>query len=67
MLVKDHFKRISWEELFEYDINSCTEIEEPPRSKSPFMKKQFNSLNSANICDENILQAANNYSTKNFQ
>ena len=21
MLVKDHFKRISWEELFEYDLN----------------------------------------------
>lgn len=24
MLVKDHFKRISWEELFEYDLNPTT-------------------------------------------
>jgi len=45
MLVKDHFKRISWEELFDYDLNPTpVEIEEPLRSRSPFMKKQFNSV-----------------------
>jgi len=26
MLVKDHFKRISWEELFEYELNSSNEL-----------------------------------------
>jgi|JI6StandDraft_1071083.scaffolds.fasta_scaffold01890_5 serine/threonine protein kinase len=26
MLVKDHFKRISWDELFEYELNSNNEL-----------------------------------------
>lgn len=31
MLVKDHFKRISWEELFEYDFNPSVEPEQVDR------------------------------------
>jgi anaerobic selenocysteine-containing dehydrogenase len=26
MLVKDHFKRISWDELFEYELDSQNEL-----------------------------------------
>lgn len=68
MLVKDHFKRISWEELFQYDLSpTAPETEEPQRGKSPFMKKQFNSLNTIISNEENVLLTANNYSTKNYQ
>jgi len=49
MLVKDHFKRISWEELFDFDFLSQTPLQSSPsRNKSPFMKKQFNSVNTLN-------------------
>lgn len=35
MLVKDHFKRITWEELFEYELNNLNELinkKENPRA-----------------------------------
>lgn len=66
MLVKDHFKRISWEELFEYDLKISTEVEaDRERGRSPFMKKQFNSVkNSEN--PNGLIPSLNNYSTKNY-
>lgn len=37
MLVKDHFKRMSWAEIFEYKVNG---------------KKVLKSLNNANVIDK---------------
>ena len=43
MLVKDQFKRISWDELFEFSFKE--EVTEVKVERNPFMKKQFNSIN----------------------
>ena len=40
MLVKDQFKRISWEELFDYDLSKEEEETSQKIDKNPFMKKQ---------------------------
>ena len=40
MLIKDQFKRISWEELFEYDLMKEEEEIGQKIDKNPFMKKQ---------------------------
>lgn len=66
MLVKDHFRRISWEELFEYDLSSSLEPERMERGRSPFMKKHFNSTCAPNT-SENIPVLTANYSTKGYQ
>jgi hypothetical protein len=39
MLVKDHFKRIGWEELLAIDLSLQSEEEKPKPAGNPFSKK----------------------------
>lgn len=39
MIVKDHFKRIGWEELLQFDLNLVVEEEKPKIVNNPFGKK----------------------------
>jgi len=61
MLVKDQFKRISWDELFEFNFKEDVEVK---IERNPFMKKQFNSINYHEEKSINKPINIENYSTK---
>ncbi len=63
MLVKDQFKRISWDELFEFNFKE--EVVEVKMERNPFMKKQFNSTNFHEEKTVNKPISVESYSTKN--
>ena len=47
MLVKDHFRRITWEELFDYDLTptACDKT----KLFNPFSKKNYNTNHDSSI------------------
>lgn len=64
MLVKDQFKRISWDELFEFSFKEDVQEAKPERERNPFMKKQFNSINFQEERSVGKPVSAESYSTK---